>query len=738
MRDSRLVRRILDACLVAGALLAAIDVALLAGAGGGATPAALALAVAIPIAAAAAMAGTLAILARLTAGVDRALRPALLRWCAPLSAVLLAAPLWLAVLRLASRPGLVLVIAAAAAVGVVLLARRIARGMRSPSAFLAGAVAATWLVLAAVGSVVLIERLHPSSPGSPLAFLIVACLAAIVLAAAVYECIAAGSAPPPRPRAIAAVAIGLAVALASTATRRYPYEIAHFVAVAAAFLLLVAGLVSVGMPGRWWWRAPPIVLAMAGVVHLGWFLALPSPTPWILGARTHVSRQLLGRTQLLRVPLGRFVAMLAARSEASAPRTPWRGAPARPDRDLSLLLVTVDALRYDHCGYAAGVRRTLTPRMDELAARSVRFHRAYAQGGWTSISLPALFWSRHPKDLRFVPIYEDGDYNLYFERELRPSISIRQIFQSPIEEPSSNLPAVLSQAGLATVAIPNDGVTNYFDPRLGFSRGFERTVHPRAELRRASPGSDRIPDDAFTSDLVIRALQSLRDRRFFVWTHFFDTHGPHEAPPGSPLPGYAGEILAADAQLGRILDALDRAGRRDDTIVVVASDHGEIVSPANPALGMHGVDLRDVLMRVPLLVAIPGVPGRDVAAPVGLIDVAPTVLGAMGLAVPPTMDGDDLAPLLRGEAAVARPVFFETWYRRQDGEGMRVHQIGAVLGTDKVVMDRKAWTFAFFDLAADPGETRNLFVAGDDPGLDRFLGLAARLVGWYGGASGRP
>src|SRR5204863_10046914 len=133
--------------------------------------------------------------------------------------------------------------------------------------------------------------------------------------------------------------------------------------------------------------------------------------------------------------------------------------------------------------------------------------------------------------------------------------------------------------------------------------------------------------------------------QFFLWVHLFEPHAPYGEDSTRPvLDRYQDEIATADREIGRLLNAL--ADRRADTIVVAAGDHGE-------AFGEHGeyahsIFVYDTTLRVPLIMRIAGGrAGRRVADPVSLVDVAPTVMRAVGGEMKDA-DGIDLAPALGG------------------------------------------------------------------------------------------
>jgi len=166
---------------------------------------------------------------------------------------------------------------------------------------------------------------------------------------------------------------------------------------------------------------------------------------------------------------------------------------------------------------------------------------------------------------------------------------------------------------------------------------------------------------------------------------------------------YGREIAFVDHQIGALLDRLRRRGMYDHTLVVFTSDHGE-------ALGCHDhighVDyLYDCLVRVPLVIKPPGGPGaaaRRRGDPGALVDVVPTVLGALGLRPPDGLPGRDL--LAPGADLQNAEVFLETHPPQAERT-----LYGLSDGRHKIVWTPDQDTWEFFDLGADPGELSNLF-----------------------------
>lgn len=166
---------------------------------------------------------------------------------------------------------------------------------------------------------------------------------------------------------------------------------------------------------------------------------------------------------------------------------------------------------------------------------------------------------------------------------------------------------------------------------------------------------------------------------------------------------YWAMIDLIDEQVGRILDALDRTGQRDNTLVIFMSDHGEL-------LGDHGIYLKgphfyDASVRVPLLLSLPGVVPPGVARGlVELIDLAPTLLRFAGIPDSPAIQGWPLQPLFGDPARSHRPsVFCENNDFDDPGFAMMVR-------TERLkLMSYHNGEGELYDLAADPGEVHNLW-----------------------------
>ncbi|GHA25015.1 arylsulfatase [Devosia pacifica] len=182
-----------------------------------------------------------------------------------------------------------------------------------------------------------------------------------------------------------------------------------------------------------------------------------------------------------------------------------------------------------------------------------------------------------------------------------------------------------------------------------------------------------------------------------------------------------------DAQVGRMLEALERTGQRENTIVIFMSDHGEM-------LGDHGIYLKgsyfyEEAVHVPLIIAGPGIQigvrNKDLME---LVDIAPTLLGAAGIDREPGMQGRSFLPLLRGEAFKAREDVYCEYYNAMPWHPKDVNPQATMVRTDrlKMVVVHGHDEGELYDLVEDPQERHNLW--GDPKREGDKLALYRRLV----------
>lgn len=315
-----------------------------------------------------------------------------------------------------------------------------------------------------------------------------------------------------------------------------------------------------------------------------------------------------------------------ASAVASAPKK------AAPLRVSNVLLITVDTLRADQpwMGYDGAK----TPVLDGLVKRSVLFERAYSVANTTMPSLSALMMAKYPTEL------QRDDCGL------------------PAFWGSETLAETMTKGGFHTAGFHGHPI---FAGAFAPSKGFTEWQLVKDSLGRKATGG-AVTGEEIAALAVDFLGKNPRDRRFFAWAHFVDPHDSYirhrDFPPGpSPRRGlYDGEVSYTDAQIGKVLAALEQGKWGDSTAVIVAADHGEAFGEHDRY--RHGHTLYEEEVRVPLILHIPGQAPRRIKEPRSLLDVARTITELTR--VPPASEwrGVSLLRDLEG-APVARPVLVD-------------------------------------------------------------------------------
>ncbi len=369
--------------------------------------------------------------------------------------------------------------------------------------------------------------------------------------------------------------------------------------------------------------------------------------------------------------------------------------PAKPA--LNVVLITIDTLRADHVG-CYGYKQIKTPNIDGLAADGARFERAFAV---VPVTLPS-----HTTMLT-------GTY---------PMLSGMHDFSgnklSPLQP---TLATVLKQAGYQTGAVIAAAV---LDSRFGLNQGFD-FYYDHFDFNRLDEANlDQMERPGnVVADVALDWLAKNSQKKFFLWMHLYDPHFPYR--PHEPYSReyaaqpYDGEIAFADAQVGRLLRFLKEKGIYRNTMIVLCGDHGEGLGEHGEKT--HGFFIYNATMHVPLIIRLPeNAAARTIGDPVSLVDLMPTVLGAVGLEVPSQVQGRSLLPQLRDvrdrndlhrddlyrddQTGRDRVLYGETylprlhfnWSELRGSENTKYHFIDAPRPE-------------LYDLAKDPGEVHNLF-----------------------------
>lgn len=390
------------------------------------------------------------------------------------------------------------------------------------------------------------------------------------------------------------------------------------------------------------------------------------------------------------VGLGTLAVLLAVVERSGIPGTPGVRTTAAPP---NVVLITVDTLRPDRLG-AYGSQRALTPAIDALAARGTVFESAFTVAPVTLPAHATLLTGRLPA---------------------RHGIRGNSFYALP--ETEIPLAQVLRQQGYRTGAFVGAAV---LDGRFGLNRGFDRYDDSVPAGAPAGLIAERRAGTVVAS--AIEWLADPRPQPFFLWVHLFDPHHPYEAPEplGSQFAGapYDAEVAYVDQEIGRLLRALTSRDLTRGTVIVLTSDHGESLGEHGEQT--HGVFLYDATLRVPLIMAGPGLPeGKRVRGdPVSLADVMPTLLGLIDVQAPPELDGHDLftTPLPRREFVYAETYLPRDFYNWSELHALRSSRMKFIDGPVPEL----------YDLQIDPEELENQ--ASGDPRAVEHLTRTCQML----------
>jgi len=324
-----------------------------------------------------------------------------------------------------------------------------------------------------------------------------------------------------------------------------------------------------------------------------------------------------------------------------------------------VILVTIDTWRADAAGFA-GNANVQTPFLDSLASRGVVFSNAHAQN---VVTLPS-----HANILTGLNPYQHG---------------VRENAGYVLDEKTNTLAERLHTLGYATGAF----VAAYpLDRRYGLAQGFDVYDDNYGKGRATLDFTVQERPATAVLEAAAKWWQSQEGKKRFLWVHLYEPHAPY-------VPSYLGEVAKVDAALQRHLAPL----LKDDTTVIVTGDHGEALGDHGELT--HGLFAYEATLKIPLIVAAPGLKPRKETKAAQHIDIAPTVLDAAGAQPASDLPGQSLLGAL-----AARDTYFESLSASLSRGWAPL--TGLIRNDAKFIELPIA---ELYDLKTDPAESKNLF-----------------------------
>ncbi len=405
---------------------------------------------------------------------------------------------------------------------------------------------------------------------------------------------------------------------------------------------------------------------------------------------------------------------------------------AEPTRKINVVFLVLDQVQADrlHC---YGNPRETSPNIDRLAQRGILFSHFFTVGSWTSPSFASLhtslFPSRHGITLEALGLVVPGLRNMSLIN-----------LDTPMMVPT------FKDHGYYTTAFVNNGFAGEELTGRGFDEYYQAqrssqliNIVERAEEENVSTEIERLTGIRTTRQ-ALAWLDLHKSENFFLYVHFFEPHSPYNPPPEDDIfrsdaypylfdrgydtaraPAkrlamlgdqkaierlyqlYDGKIHFVDRYVGKILDHLQALGLEKNTLVVLTSDHGELMfsHPRDYQTADH-ISLYDTNLHIPLIIAGPGIPkGHVVDGLASNVDTAPTVLDLVGLPPLPGAQGQSLVPLIQGAKESLNPYIYMEDDLQPPGRAVRSLHYKLI---------RNLWTGKemLFNEDGDPREQRDI------------------------------
>jgi arylsulfatase A-like enzyme len=425
-----------------------------------------------------------------------------------------------------------------------------------------------------------------------------------------------------------------------------------------------------------------------------------------------------------RLILGLLLGALLALAPAAAQETPP-----------NFVILFADDLGINDLG-CFGRKDQHTPNLDKLAAEGARFTQAYAAASVCSPSRAGLLTGQSPARLK-ITTFLTGRTDRASHRLLAAPINHN------LPEGVRTIAQLLQPRGYVSAAVGkwHLGGKGHQPTDHGFGEYFPGKANPGAESPQGGKG------ELGQADYAVKFIERNKAKPFFLYLAFDNPHIPLAAPAKgieanaqSFHPTYAALVESLDAAVGRVLKALEDQGLAKNTFVVFASDNGGVhISELKESPPTYNAPSRagkgfvyEGGIRTPLIIRYPArLAPAVIAEPVVLGDLCPTICALAKVPAPATLDFQDISPVLFGQKALGRPLFWhQPHYMNQGGRPAGV----AREGDWKLIEQYEDGSLELYNLAQDPGESTDLAAA--EPA--RVAALRGKLEAWRRSVGAEP
>lgn len=376
----------------------------------------------------------------------------------------------------------------------------------------------------------------------------------------------------------------------------------------------------------------------------------------------------------------------------------------------NVIIFLFDAMRPDHLG-CYGYERDTSPNIDKFASTGIIFKNCFASSSWSKPSIASLLTSLYPSSHGAYQV----DADLIETMHINPN--------------AVTLAEILRSHGYATAAFSDNP---HICRTFGFDAGFDKLYNL---FNSAKKIKGKTPMQALLAP-IHEYLENNVNQSNFVYIHSMTTHAPYFPPekynifssPGSSFNGdiygalrdkiplnrddvislYDGAVLHSDEVFRQFLEKLEELNIRDNSIIILLADHGEVFDQRNLYIWDHGHALYDEDIKIPLIISFPKknkIKG-SINAIVQSIDIMPTILDYLDIAIPQKIHGQSLMPMLKKSSSLNgdRYVFSELDAYKDKRCVMYAYR------TDKLkyILNQTTGKDELYDIVHDPGETYNL------------------------------
>ena len=402
----------------------------------------------------------------------------------------------------------------------------------------------------------------------------------------------------------------------------------------------------------------------------------------------------------------------------------------------NVLLITLDALRPDHLS-CYGYERETSPNINRLANEGALFTQVIAQSSTTFYSVPSFIFSKYP---------------VFFETDINS-----KFVHHRVRDKTASLIEILMRTGYKVGVFLFRSIPSLFPIYVSVLNWADEALVHTKPMSEGHYHKEIWKDTEETNELVLKFIEENKEKPFFLWVFYHPPHAPYVPPPRLqkmfigdhlykrqleeygelsidlnllhsingkiPLGAYLSDhkeyayyvaqydayIRFIDEKIGQIINVLEKLNLYRDTLIIVHSDHGELMGEHNRYFS-HGEVLYDALLKVPLIMKYHSFSKKEIESQIELMDLAPTILDVLSLPIPGSFEGKSFKRLISGEKEKSKEFAFSLLgdYR----VSLRTPQYKLIKNIRLTPLEKTYGItppkYEFYNIEKDPSETTDI------------------------------